>query len=216
MEQPAESGAPALPRVEPESDTNLWLWQTLDAVAALGTAFQTEQASGATPETVFKAARQALLRVADFGAMGLVLADDEGLTFDLECIEPQAQRELVQQELDWQILEGTFGWALYQDRPVIVPTKHVGRSLLMHVLATPSRISGMFMAVLEEENPFIPEMGQMVLSILMQNCAGVLESGRLYRELAEHNVRLEQTVRERTAKLRESEEGGACGEQGEG
>lgn len=45
-------------------------------------------------------------------------------------------------------------------------------------------------------------MGQMVLSMLMQNCAGMLESGALYRELAEHNQRLEQTVAQRTIELR--------------
>ncbi len=185
--------------------TQLWLREALDAVAHLGATFQTEQASGATPETVFRAARQALLRVADFKTMAIVFADDEGLGFEVGLVEPEGAREAVQAELDWQIKEGTFGWALYQDRPIIVPAEHMGQSLLMHVLATPSKISGMFFAALDEEQPFIPEMGQMVLSILMQNCAGVLESGALYRELAEHNFRLEQTVRERTAELRRSE-----------
>ena len=189
-----------------EPDASLWLRDALDAVAALGTTFQTEQASGATPDTVFKAARQALLRVADFGPMALVTTGEESLTFDLALVEPAAERARIQQELDWQIAEGTFGWALYRDRPVIVRGRFMGPSVLMHVLATPSKISGMFMAALDQDHPFIPEMGQMVLSILMQNCAGVLESGALYRELAEHNHRLEQTVLERTRELRRSEE----------
>ncbi|MEQ1855321.1 MAG: ATP-binding protein [Longimicrobiales bacterium] len=200
--QTNRSVARELPNSE---DSNRWLRDALDAVAALGATFQTEQASGATPETVFKAARQALLRVSDFGSMGLVLADPDGLGFDLALIEPATERAAIQKELDWQIAEGTFGWALYRDRPVIVRGRHMGRSVLMHVLATPSKISGMFIAALDEEHPFIPEMGQMVLSILMQNCAGVLESGALYRELAEHNQRLEQTVAERTVELRRSE-----------
>lgn len=188
------------------ADANLWLREALDAVAALGTTFQTEQATGASPETVFKAARQALLRVADFGTMGMIFADEDGLLFELGLVEPESERANVQAELDHQIEEGTFGWALYQDRPVIVTGEHMGPSVLMHVLATPSKISGMFFAALQEERPFIPEMGQMVLSILMQNCAGVLESGDLYRELAEHNYRLERTVEERTRELRASEE----------
>jgi len=197
---------PTVARALPDAgDTNRWLRDALDAVAALGATFQTEQASGATPESVFKAARQALLRVADFGAMGLVLTGEDGLDFELHLVEPEAERARVQREIDWQVAEGTFGWALYRDRPVIVRGRHMGRSVLMHVLATPSKISGMFMAALDEEHPFIPEMGQMVLSILMQNCAGVLESGALYRELAEHNQRLEQTVAERTIELRRSE-----------
>ena len=192
------------PEVPP--DSSLWLRDALDAVAALGTTFQTERASGATPETVFRAARQALLRVADFGSMALVMTGEEALGFDLTCVDPADQRDRIQKELDWQIAEGTFGWALYRDRPVIVRGRFMGRSVLLHVLATPSKISGMFMAALDQDHPFIPEMGQMVLSILMQNCAGVLESGALYSELAEHNYRLEQTVEERTRALKRSEE----------
>ena len=188
-----------------ESDGNLWLHDALDAVATLGATFQTEQASGATSETVFRAARQALLRVADFGSMGMVFAEED-LTFSLQHAEPEAERSLVQKEIDWQIAEGTFGWALYQDRPVIVPGRYMGQSVLMHVLATPSKIAGMFIAALDVEHPFIPEMGQMVLSILMQNCAGVLESGALYRELAEHTFNLERDIEERTRDLKESEE----------
>jgi signal transduction histidine kinase/DNA-binding response OmpR family regulator len=197
------TGTPARDLVEADSD--LWLRNALGAVATLGTAFHAEQASGATPEVVFRAAREALLRVADFGAMGIVFADDE-LSFSLDLVEPAAQRTLIQREIDWQVSEGTFGWALYQDRPVIVPGRHIGQSVLMHVLATPSKIRGMFVAALNEKDPFIPEMGQMVLSILMQNCAGVLESGALYRELAAHTLTLEEEVEARTSELKRSEE----------
>ncbi|MEM7416444.1 MAG: ATP-binding protein [Gemmatimonadota bacterium] len=189
-----------------QSDSQLWLAEALEAVAQLGTAFQSEHATGATPDTVFKAARSAVRRVADFGAMGIAFADEEGLEFDLSLVEPESLREAVQAELDWQVSEGTFGWALYQDRPVIVPSKYIGKSVMMHVLATPAKISGMFIAAMDEERAFIPEAGTMVLSILMQNCAGVLESGALYRELAEHNANLEATIAERTRELRKSEQ----------
>ncbi len=191
-----------VPRPSEADAHQLWLRESLEAVASLGTAFHAEQASGATPESVFRAARQALLRVADFGSMGIAFLDEDGLGFDLSLVEPEAERERVQAEIDWQISEGTFGWALYQDRPVLVPGRHMGASVLMHVLATPSKISGMFLAGLDQERPFIPEMGQMVLSILMQSCAGVLESGELYRELARHNQNPERTVREGTREVR--------------
>ena len=48
-------------------------------------------------------------------------------------------------------------------------------------------------------------MGQIVLSILMQNCAAVIESGALYQKLEAHNRTLEETVRRRTRALRDSE-----------
>ena len=203
MATETEAAPPTSVQERAETDSSLWLSDALDAVATLGAAFQSGHAS---PETVFSAARQALLRIADFGAMGMVFVDEDGLAFELGHAEPPEDRARVQAELDWQIAEGTFGWALYQDRPVVVAGAHVGKSLLMHVLATPSRVSGMFLAALEDNRPFIPDMGQKVVSILVQSCAGMLESAVLYRNLAEHNQALERTVEERTRDLRASEE----------
>jgi signal transduction histidine kinase/CheY-like chemotaxis protein/HPt (histidine-containing phosphotransfer) domain-containing protein len=78
--------------------------------------------------------------------------------------------------------------------------------VVLHVLATPSRVVGMFMASLPDSSSFLPDVVQKVLSILLGHCAAVLETGMLYGELADHNRRLEATVEERTSELRRSEE----------
>ncbi len=186
-----------------ERDSGLWLSEALDAVATLGAAFQSSQAS---PESIFDAARQALVRIADFGPMAMVFTSEDGLGFELAHAAPHADRGRLQAELDWQVREGTFSWALYENRPVVVPGAHIGDSVLMHVLSTPSRISGMFIAALGRDGAFIPDAGQKVVSILMQSCAGMLESAMLHRDLAAHNQLLERTVEERTRDLRASEE----------
>jgi two-component system sensor histidine kinase/response regulator len=192
---------------EPETDDGYdWLREALDAVAALGQTFQTELGTGGTPRQVFEASRPALLRLADFKTLALLSVDGDGLDFDLADVDPPEARDAVLQEVNRQTKDGTFGWALYQDRPVLVPGHHMGRWVLLHVLATPSRISGMFLASLEAESPFIPDLAQKVLSILLQNCAGVLESGVLYKELEVHNRGLEDTIERRTRELRRSEE----------
>ena len=182
-----------------------WLREALDAVASLGQTFQTELGTGGTPEQVFSAARPALLRLADFKTMALLSVDSEGLDFELASFDPPEARDMILKEVEEQTKQGTFGWALYQDRPVLVPGHSMGRWVLMHVLATPSRIAGMFIASLEAESPFIPDLAQKVLSILLQNCAGVLESGLLYEELEAHNRNLEDVIERRTRELRESE-----------
>ena len=87
-----------------QADAQLWLSEALEAVAQLGTVFQTEQASGATPETVFQAARSAVRRVADFGTMGVAFADEEGLEFDLSLVEPAELRCL---STSWRVSKRT-------------------------------------------------------------------------------------------------------------
>ncbi len=62
------------------------------------------------------------------------------------------------------------------------------------------------MAALPEGSSFLPDVVQKVLSILLGHCASVLETGTLYRDLADHNRKLEETVEERTRELRHSEE----------
>ncbi len=168
---PVESG-----RGLGSGDNYEWLRDALDAVAALGQTFQTELGTGGSPEQVFAAARPALLRLADFNTVAFLNVDADGLGFELAGVDPPQAGETVLEEVARQTEDGTFGWALYQDRPVLVAGQRMGRWILLHVLATPSRISGMFVASLEEEVPFIPDLAQKVLSILLQNCAGVLES----------------------------------------
>ena len=183
-----------------------WLQDALDAVAALGQAFNTGLGAAGTPGEVFKAAQPALRRLVDFKAMALLTVDDEGIRFDLAKADPPGEREAVLREVEHQTREGTFSWALYQDRPILVPGRHLGRWIFLHVLSSPSRISGMFVGALEEETPFIPDLAQKVLSILFQSCAGVLESSALYQELAQYNRNLEEAIDRRTRALRKSEE----------
>jgi len=199
---PAEPGSPGWD----DEDDYLWLHDALDAVASLGRAFHSEDGRALTPEDVFSASRSVLRRLADFRVMGLLSVDDEGLGFELAVADPPEARDAILREVDHQTREKTFGWALYQDRPVLVPGSSLGRWVLLHVLSTPSRISGMFIGSLDSRTPFIPEMAQKVLSILLQSCAGSLESGSLYRELEEYNRNLEETIDQRTRELRRSEE----------
>ncbi len=183
-----------------------WLAEALDGVAELGRTFNAGLPSVRTPTEVFEAALPVLKRLASFEHMALLTVDEDGLEFTMAESDPPEGRELVLEELANQAREGTFGWALYQDRGVLVPGTAMGRWVLLHVLSSPSRVSGMFMAASNQESLFIPELAQKVLSILFQKCAGVLESSTLYTELAERNRNLEETIDRRTRELRKSEE----------
>jgi len=183
-----------------------WLGDALDAVAALGQTFNAGLSSAWNPADVFEASKPALLRLAHFQSMAFLTVDEEGMGFQLIEAEPGSAREPTLLEVEHQTRQGTFSWALYQDRPVLVPGKHLGKWVLLHVLSSPSRVSGMFVGSSQEEIFFLPDMAQKILSILFQKCAGVLESGALYRELADYNKNLEDAIDRRTQELRASEE----------
>lgn len=183
-----------------------WVTDALDAVAALGLTFQSDLQQGASVSHIFEVSRPVLRRLGDFGVLAFLSVDGEGLGFEIDALDPASRLGPLQKEIDHQVGEGTFAWALYQNRPVIVPGKHLAPWIVLHVLATPSRVMGMFVASLEDETPFLPDAARKVLSILLLNCATVLESGALYEELAAYNRNLEATVEARTRELRRSEE----------
>lgn len=191
----------------PAADTDHahWLPEALNAVADLGRSLQGDFREDRDPNDVFVACTPALRRLADFDMLAFMRVQDNGLDFELALVDPPAAADKVEAEIAFQIAEGTFAWSLYQNRAVIVPGRHLGRWVVMHVLATPSRISGLFIGTLEGEAGFIPELAQRILSMLFQNCASVLESMVLYKELNDQNQNLETIIEARTHELRVSE-----------
>jgi signal transduction histidine kinase/CheY-like chemotaxis protein len=183
-----------------------WVAESLDAVAALGLSFQGETARGGEAQRVFTVAAPVIRRLGDFATMAFVIVQDDGVTFGIEGIDPAGERASVEAEIRHQVTEETFGWALYRSSPVIVPGACMGDWVVLHALATPSSVLGMFMASFRDTTPFLPDAAQKVLSIILGQCASMLEVGRLHNDLAEYNRNLEATVRSRTEELRRSEE----------
>jgi len=183
-----------------------WLSEALDSVAGISQTLAGDWKLDRDPADVFMASLPALRGLADFRTMAYLSVDQEGLTFDLEVVEPDRSASLVRKELEHQVEEGTFAWSIYQNRAVVVPGAHLGPWIVLHPLATPARVMGMFIGSLSGESAFIPDAFQKVLSILLMNCASVMESGMLYRELNRYNQNLEAIITERTEELRRSEE----------
>ena len=183
-----------------------WVSEALESVAALGVSVQGAAEQVPDVGQLFVSATPLIRRLGDFPAIAFLAVDEETLDFRAVGVDPPELAARVEDEVRHQVAEGTFAWSLYQHRPVVVPGAFLGRMIVLHVLATPSRVMGMFMASLPEAASFLPDVVQKVLSILLGHCASVLETGTLYGELADHNRRLEETVEERTRELRRSEE----------
>jgi two-component system, sensor histidine kinase and response regulator len=201
------SGPNALPDGDVgDRTTSHWFAEALDAVAAVCLRLQSELGSSSSMGDVFEATRPVLARLGEFGSMAFLSMREDGLGFDVEAISDESRRSDLEAELGHQVAEGAFAWSLYQNRAVIVRGHALGPWTVLHVLATPARVIGMFVASLPGKSPFLPDAAQKALSIVLMNCSSVLESGLLHRELAEHNANLEATVEERTRELKKSEE----------
>ena len=178
-----------------------WLVDALDMVASLGT-FRGDQPQAVTPAAVIAAARPVLRRLFEFDQSAFLLLDPDGLAFRMVDIDPAAAELLLEQEIEEQIAAGVFAFAAQRTAPVQVPARTLaGGTVMLHTLATRSRVLGMFLGMTGGSLAETPDANQKLLSILLGNVASALESGELYRELASYSEGLERLVEKRTHEL---------------
>jgi signal transduction histidine kinase/ActR/RegA family two-component response regulator len=160
--------------------------------------FQADLNRDKSAKGIFAATLKQLARLFPFQGMGL-LESKEDNSFALTMCEPSSCRDELSVDIDRSIMDGTFAWALNQT--VTVPASGGNHTLIFHVIATQTRVRGMFIGRLAGKPDQIDPPSLNALSNVLLNTAYALESGALYSMLREHLQGLEQKVQERTAEL---------------
>ncbi|MEW6569700.1 MAG: ATP-binding protein [Nitrospirota bacterium] len=184
-------------------DINRRLFCLLDMMASSGD-FQANINRNRNLSSILIATFSQLKRLLPFQVMAFLSIDETDQSFVLKECEPSWKQRYIQTEIDSKIMSGEFAWALYQNRPVIMPAKKSGYSVVLHVLATQSRIRGMFLGVLQNKKFNIHDPSLKALSIILLNTAYALETLVLYRLLRNHMENLEAEVQGRTQELQEA------------
>jgi len=161
-----------------------------DLLVSLGE-FQHDASIKRKPVRIFQFARIQLKRLMNFRVLAFYLVDEDTADFRLMNIEPESARASMQKEIDVLIENGTFAWALNQNRPVMVKPVHCEEDMVLHVLATKARVRGMFAALTEKKGFILNDSILYTLSIVLQNTANSLESAALYQIMYDHNRKLE-------------------------
>ena len=140
-------------------------------------------------------------KLIDFDVQSIFLMREEDSNFQLaECI-PREMTDQVQQEFEILIDEGVMAMAINDKKPVMLPSRDNEYQFLIHVLATCSRVRGMFVGMIKSEEANIPEVLLSLLSILLNSSANTLESYELYSIIREQKAKLEELLRQRTSEL---------------
>ena len=181
---------------------NRWLLDCLDVTAALHRSYQ-DMVRGSTACEVFEATAPALKSVIDFQAVGFWTVTDAH-EFEPCYVSPSTLHGKMVGEVEAHIDSGAFAWALEQHRPVMLPSATFETVTMLHVLGTRSRVVGMFIGITGGARTFIPEASQKLISIMLAQCASVVENAALYESLQQHARNLEGMVQERTRELHRS------------
>ncbi|MCP4630407.1 MAG: response regulator [bacterium] len=193
-----------LARIEYLEQNRRLIQNALEMALSLGD-FQKNINKGYGPGHILREAEKRVQYLIPFEANAFYLVDQEESDFSLSVCEPPEQNEFIENQVGYMIDEGFFAWAIRERRGVTISSHDHSRQLILHVIATNSRIRGMFVGLLPNKKNAIPDKSLTLLSIILLNTANALESLEFYRLLRNQNTFLEKRIEERTIALAQSE-----------
>ena len=193
-----------LARIEYLEENRRLIQNALEMALSLGD-FQENINKGYGPENILQEAEKRVQYLIPFESNAFYLVDQEKSDFALATCEPPDEKSFIEDQVSYMIEKGFFAWAIRERRGVTISSHDHSKQLMLHVIATYSRIRGMFVGVLPDKKNILPDKAMTVLSIILLNTANALESLEFYQLLRNQNSTLEKMVEERTRALADSE-----------
>jgi len=193
-----------LTRIEHLEENRRFVQNVLEMAISL-VDFQENIASSFGPENILEEAEKRIRYLIPFEANALYLVNEDSSDHQLAVCNPLESQELFAAEVEDLIEKGFFAWAIRERRGITIASRNRAKRFVMHVIATQSRIRGMFIGQLDGTRQQIPDTSLTLLSIILLNTANALESLEFYRLLRHQKAILEKKVEERTQALAESE-----------
>ena len=130
------------------------------------------------------------------------LVDEDDFDFDVawrseDCPGP------LDSEMSRLIDEGYFSLAISQRKMHFIPSEHESYYVALHIIASSSRIRGMFFGLIHVDDlKNLPEVSLSLSTIVFLICASAMESLSLYSMVRDNNLFLEQEVKRRDTQLK--------------
>lgn len=183
-------------RVEYLEEVNRWNLDVFDLFASMAELHSSAHADWDT-KNILAATRQHLMRFIRFRAVAFYTVGEEDAEFTLADCHPANLSCFIEEEIAHHIAEGSFAYALRQNKAVIVTTRSGTQRIVFHIVATRESVLGMFVGVLDD-NEETTDGALSLLSVLLYMTATALENSALYWKINEHNRNLEAQIEART------------------
>ncbi|MGE5258317.1 MAG: ATP-binding protein, partial [Hyphomicrobiales bacterium] len=193
-----------LDRIEYLEENRRFIQNVLEMALSL-VDFQENIINSYGPENILEEAEKRIRYLIPFESDALYLVNEDSADFQLAACTPASARDYIANEVEDMIEKGFFAWAIRERRGITIASRDRSRRLVLHVIATHSRIRGMFIGLLDDNRQQIPDTSLTLLSIILLNTANALESLEFYRLLRHQKTTLEKQVDERTQALADSE-----------
>ncbi len=187
-------------RLEYLEDNRRYIQNALEMALSLGD-FQDEINKRFTPVQIFQETEKRVRRLMPFEAIALYFVNQSNSDLEISLCEPTGFTKLIEDEIEFMINKGFMAWAIRERRGVSISSRDQTRQFLLHVIATHSRIRGMFVGVCPARNFEIPDASLDLLSIILRNTANALESIEFYDLMRNQERILKDKVAQKTKEI---------------
>lgn len=187
-------------RANNKEKSNRFIQNAIELALSLGD-FQKETQIECTPQTVVSEAIGRISRLIRFEASAIYLVDEETSDMQLSVCTPYNVEASIEKEFEFMIQNGFIAWAIRERRGITVYSKDGSRQILLHVLATYSRIRGLFMGIFPSQPARIPNASLETVSLILRNAVNGIESLIYSTMLQQQKKDLEKEVAQKTQQL---------------
>ncbi len=191
-------------RIEYLESNGRLVQNALEMALSLGD-FQENINKGYNSKHILQEAERRIRYLIQFETSAFYLIDQDQSDFAFTFCEPSEKKRYIEDQVEYLIEKGFFAWAIRERRGITISSHDHSRRLMLHVIATSSRIWGMFVALLPDKDNIIPDKSHTLLSFILLNTANAVESHEYHKLLRDQNKILEKKVEERTKALARSE-----------
>ena len=191
-------------RIKYLEEVNRWTLDALDMVVSLGDLRNSINPPDQEPVEIFNTTKTHLKRLMSYSVLAHFMVEETSSDFILVDCDPVTDSSMIRKEVEFQITEGVFAWALHQNRAVTVPAKYFNHTVVFHPLVTRSQVIGMMVGILVNNELAVNNILSNLLTIILFNTARALENTFLYKKINDANRHLEDIVKKRTEDLQKA------------
>ena len=141
-------------RVDHLEKSNRWRYAALETFAAM-VDLHKDVKENADPASLFKIAGAKLGEMLDFQTLAFFQVDPSHSGFVLTDCFPEAHKSQMQSEIDHHVENGTFAWAIKQNRALAMDGKSSSGKLILHSISTQNRVLGLFAGMVLESSVIV-------------------------------------------------------------
>lgn len=141
-------------------------------------------------------------QIIQFDAAAIYLVNQQTSDIELNSCVPDNSKHKLERQMTILIEKGYIAWALREPRGIVIYSNDGRCRILLHAIATYSRIRGIFVGLLPLKLKGLNNASFPSLSLILRNAANTLESAEYIKMYQQQNEELHTTVDKKVDELR--------------